>query len=103
MVRLDSDRLLYTDERIMEWLAGNGEGTAYRISLNLVSSSRYVSHRCHILGKAEFIDVKHRRGLDNRYELTTRSQRYLAGEVNADLIRPEPGARPPDKVRPKFG
>jgi len=39
-------------------------------------------------------------GFDDEYELTSWSELYLSGDVDAELRRPLPAVRPPDKVRP---
>jgi hypothetical protein len=50
---------------------------------------------------AGFVDVYFREiGLDDKYESTSWGELYLEGEVDAELQRPCPAVRPPDKVRP---
>jgi hypothetical protein len=94
----------WTDERILEYLAENGTAQAFEIALyhgRSDRSSRF-RNRARVLANAEFVSVRRREGLADEYSITGRGMRYLDGEVDADLLRPMPGARPPDKVRPDW-
>jgi hypothetical protein len=52
-----------------------------------------------VLANAGLVEVHPRATLDDRYELTSWGELYLAGDVDAELQRPLPAVRPPDKVR----
>jgi hypothetical protein len=58
--------------------------------------------RCSVLANAGFVDVVEREGLHDEYEITSRGEQYLDGDVDAELRRPTPGVRPPDKIRPAW-
>ena len=89
------------DERILESLNEEGSLTAWQIAFNLDSPSRKrVVERCKVLAEAGFVEVVKREELHDQFEITGCGQRYLTGEVNAELRRPVPGARPPQAVRP---
>lgn len=88
------------DERVLEYLDSEGWASPGLISRDLgtETSRRRVRKRCMVLADAGYIEPV----VENHYELTTWGGLYLAGEVNAELICPLPGPRPPDKVRPAY-
>ena len=93
----------HTDDRILEHLAGVSKATAWEIAHDMgdPSAERRVRHRCRVLANAGFVDVYFREiGLDDQYEITSGGELYLEDEVDAELQRPCPAVRPPDKVRP---
>lgn len=92
-----------TDERILEYLAQVSTGTAWEIAYEqgVESDRRRIERRCRVLVNAGFADVYLRdAGLDDEYEITSWGELYLDGDVDAELRRPLPAVRPPDKVRP---
>ncbi len=92
----------YADDRILEHLADVSKASAWEIALEagMRNKRRWIERRCWVLVEAGFVDVYERGELDNHYEITTWGELYLEGEVDAELQRPVPATRPPDKVRP---
>jgi len=80
------------DDRILEHLANVSKASAWEIALEaeMRNKRRWIERRCWMLVEAGFVDVYERGELDNHYEITTW----------AELRRPAPRTRPPDKVRP---
>ncbi|WP_248897781.1 winged helix-turn-helix domain-containing protein [Haloplanus halobius] len=77
--------------------------TAWEIAFeqDVEADRRRIERRCRVLANAGFVDVYLRDlGLDDEYELTSWGEMYLDGDVDAELQRPLPAVRPPDKVRP---
>ncbi|WP_251328063.1 winged helix-turn-helix domain-containing protein [Haloplanus pelagicus] len=92
----------YTDERILEYLSEVSTATAWEIAYDqgVEGDRRRIEHRCRVLANAGFVDVYIRDvGLDDEYEITSWGELYLGGDVDAELQRPLPAVRPPDKVR----
>ena len=93
----------YIDERILEYLSQVSKATAWEIAYEqgVEADQRRIDHRCRMLANAGFVDIYLREiGLDDQYEITSWGELYLEGEVDAELQRPCPAVRPPDKVRP---
>jgi len=88
------------DERILERLASEGDGTAFAISLDVDRTRFHVLHRCRVLAEAEFVEREQRGQLEERWAISTWGLLYLAGELDADLRRPVPGMRPGGRIRP---
>ncbi|QZP37771.1 hypothetical protein [Halobaculum magnesiiphilum] len=88
------------DERILERLAGEGDGTAWMIAFDLNRNRGRVAERCRVLAHAGFVDRVPRAHVDDKWVITDWGRLYLDGEIDADLRRPSPSPRPPDKVRP---
>lgn len=89
-----------TDERILECLAETEPLTPWMLGDDLSVDDRYVFHRCQVLANAGFVEVVLREELPDKYAISSWGKLYLAGEVDAELRRPIPAPRPPDKVRP---
>jgi hypothetical protein len=94
--------MTYTDERILEYLAEVSKATPWKIAFEQgeESEERRYRRRCRVLAGAGFVDVVPREEPRDEYELTSWGELYLSGDVDAELRRPLPGVRPPDKVRP---
>jgi len=95
--------MTHTDDRILEYLAQVSKSTAWEIAYEqgVEGDRRRIERRCRVLANAGFVDVYFRDvGLDDEYEITTWGELYLDGDVDAELRRPLPAVRPPDKVRP---
>jgi len=94
--------MLGVDERILERLDDADEPmTAWELAYDLGEVTRgRVAARCKVLADAGFAVQLARDNLGDRYDITGWGQRYLLGEVNADLRRPLPAPRPPEAVRP---
>jgi hypothetical protein len=92
----------YTDDRILEYLAQVSTATAWEIAFEqgFEGETRRFRTRCRVLANAGFVSVVPREGLHDEYEITNWGELYLNGEVDAELQRPCPAVRPPDKVRP---
>lgn len=93
----------YTDERILEYLSQVSTATAWEIAYeqDVEGDRRRIENRCRVLVNAGFVDVYLRDiGPDDEYEITSWGELYLDGDVDAELQRPLPAVRPPDKVRP---
>jgi len=94
------------DERILEHLAEEGGSFPYEISLALSmnASTDRVRERCWVLANAGFVDPYEHKLAHDRYAtkfaLSDRGDKYLDGDVNAELIRPLPSPRPPHATRP---
>jgi len=93
----------HTDDRILEYLSEVSKATAWEIAFEqgVEGNRRRIERRCRVLANAGFVDVYFRdAGLDDEYEITTWGELYLDGDVDAELQRPLPAMRPPDKMRP---
>lgn len=101
-IRRSGSWMTYADDRIIEYLAQVSTATAWEIAFEQGvqgEASRFRS-RCRVLANAGFVDVIERDSLHDEYELTSWGELYLDGDVDAELRRPLPAMRPPDKVRP---
>ena len=94
--------MLGVDERILEQLDDADEPmTAWELAHDLGEVTRgHVATRCKVLADAGFAVRLARDGTEDQYDITGWGQRYLLGEVDADLRRPLPAPRPPEAVRP---
>jgi hypothetical protein len=94
------------DERILEHLDENGDCFPFEISLDLAmtASTDRVREHCWVLANAGFVDpTQHKLAHDRhgtKFGLSDRGRDYLDDELNAELIRPLPGMRPPYATRP---
>jgi len=88
------------DDRILEYLREEGPSTPWEIAFDTDVRMRRVKTRCDALANAEFLAVRPRKHLDDRYTITTWGEEYLAGNVDANQINPQPGIRPPHATRP---
>jgi hypothetical protein len=95
------------DERILERLDEEGDAVPWEIAfdISLTTSSARVEERCWILTNAEFVyPFQSRLGREHTeigFSITCRGLAYLAGQVNADLVRPLPAPRPSYATRPE--
>jgi hypothetical protein len=96
--------MVQIDDRALEYLVDNGESTGFEVAFDIQAEERAPMFRARlrILAEAGFVSVRRRDGAADKYSITGWGMRYLEGEVDADLRRPMPGARPPDKVRPDW-
>ncbi|WP_435062434.1 hypothetical protein [Halobaculum sp. EA56] len=99
-VRRMSRWMMRLDERVLERLQEEGSGTAWTIAYDIEENHIRVYHRLRVLAHAGFVDYVARERLEDRWVITDWGRMYLDGEVDADLRRPNPSPRPPDKVRP---
>jgi hypothetical protein len=99
-VRQTANWMLQTDERILEELHESGELTAWKLAFNLDEQTGFVRHRCRVLGEAGFVYRVPREKLADQFGLSIWGQLYLDGDLDANLRRPLPRARPGYAVRP---
>jgi hypothetical protein len=95
--------MTHTDDRILEYLSSVSTATAWEIAYEqgIEGDRRRIENRFRVLANAGCVDVYFRDvGLDDEYEITGWGEMYLDGDVDAELRRPLPAVRPPDKVRP---
>ncbi|AXG11758.1 hypothetical protein DU484_06215 [Haloplanus rubicundus] len=94
--------MTHTDDRILEYLYEVSTATAWEIAYEqgVVADRRRIGRRCRVLVNAGFVNVVEREGLNDEFEITRWGELYLDGDVDAELRRPLPAMRPPDKVRP---
>ena len=90
----------HSDERILEYLSEKGETFAWAIAYDIGRDDRQIRRRLRVLARADLVERVEREGKTPHWRLSSWGELYLDGEVDADLRRPLPGARPPDKVRP---
>jgi hypothetical protein len=92
----------HIDERVLEFLAEEGESTGFEVAFTLRAEEHAPLFRARlcVLAEAGFVNIRRREGLSDKYSITGWGMRYLEGKVDADLRRPMPGARPPAKIRP---
>ena len=100
--RLMGDWMDLIDERLLEALhEADDPMTAWQLAFDIGTPSRMrVRERCRVLADAGFVVVVPRPPMREQYEITSWGERYLEGEVDADLRRPVPAPRPPEAVRP---
>lgn len=90
------------DERILEFLRLKGWSSPELIAreLSAEASRRRVHERCRVLAHAGLV-LPNSDDVDaDRFNITGWGELYLDGKINAELMRPLPRPRPPDKVRP---
>lgn len=68
--------------------------------LSADASARRVRERCRVLSHAGMVAPISDDADADHFEITVWGELYLEGKVNAELMRPMPRPRPPDKVRP---
>lgn len=90
----------HTDERILEYLSEEGETFAWGIAHDVGRDHQHVRRRLRVLARADLVERVERENRAPNWRLSSWGELYLAGEVDAELRHPLPGARPPDKVRP---
>lgn len=90
------------DERILERLAADGVAPAWMIASDLDVPRVRVARRCRVLAEAEFIEREEREGFADEWVISTWGVLYLAGELDADHRRPDPGMRPGGQIRPEW-
>jgi hypothetical protein len=100
MVRQMGTWMDHIDERILEYIAERGAASAWMVATDFGMNEKYVRQRCLVLANADLLARDCREGLSPEWNLTTDGALYLAGELDAELRRPLPSRRPPDKIRP---
>ena len=100
MIKKSADWMVQEDEKILEYLSREDPSSWWQIAHDLHLSSRLVRTRLRVLGKAGWVASDDRGDLDDHWSITTRGVGYLAGYVDANLIRPLPALRPPHATRP---
>jgi DNA-binding IclR family transcriptional regulator len=90
----------WTDERILEYLSEEGETFAWAMAHDINRDDGRVRRRLRVLARADLVERVEREGKAPNWRLSSWGELYLSGEVDADLRRPVPGVRPPDKIRP---
>jgi len=92
------------DERILEYLADEGWSSPRLMSRFGVKLEKdQVQKRCKLLARVGFVvPVRTDQTIAEatKWELSPQGERYLEGEVDANLYRPLPAVRPPEGVRP---
>lgn len=91
------------DDRILEHLRDEDWATPATMAADLRfdASRDRLDERCRVLSHAGLIEPWMDTADADTFELTRWGKLYLDGEVDADLRRPLPRPRPPDKVRPR--
>lgn len=102
MVRKMGRWMQQLDERILEYLSHEGWATADTLTREFGPevSKRRIRERFRVLSHAGLVSPYLDSSEADTFEITGWGELYLKGEVNAELIRPIPRPRPPDKVRP---
>jgi hypothetical protein len=101
-IRLTGQWMQLLDDRILEKLAREGLSWPSQIARDpsVGGSEARVHERCRVLCEAGLIEPFLDEPDVEMFEISAWGMLYLEGEVDADLDRPTPGMRPPDKVRP---
>ncbi|GAA0206951.1 repressor phrH2 [Halobaculum roseum] len=99
-MRWHGDWMQGLDERVLERLAEQGNAPARMIASDIDEPRLRVARLCKVLAEAEFIEREEREGFADERYITSWGLLYLAGELNAELRRPEPGMRPGGRIRP---
>ena len=102
MVTKSSNWMVHEADRILEYLDREGPSSWWQIANDLHTSGRLVRSRLRVLAKAGWIAHHPRDHLDDHWSITTWGLGYLAGYVDADLVRPIPAHRPPHATRPDW-
>ena len=100
MIKKSADWLVQEDEKILEYLSREDPSSAWEISHDLHLRRRFVQTRLRVLANAGWVATDDRGDLDDHWSITSRGVGYLAGYVDANLIRPLPALRPPHATRP---
>jgi len=100
MIKKSADWMVQEDEKIIEYLSREGASSWWQIANAHHLGGRLVRTRLRILRKAGWVVARDRGDLDDHWSITSRGVGYLAGYVDADLIRPLPAPRPPHATRP---
>lgn len=98
--------MIQLDDRILEHLAEVGWSSpevmlSYPAFQRLDVTRGILLDRCRILAHAELIEPFSDNTTEDMFELSIWGELYLDGQIDADLRRPIPKLRPPDKVRPR--
>lgn len=75
------------------------------IALYVGVTPKRITERCEVLARVDLIvpSCDHRNPEEaTMWELGYWGERYLAGDVNTELIWPAPSPRPPEAVRPAW-
>ncbi|AZQ16045.1 winged helix-turn-helix domain-containing protein [Halorubrum sp. PV6] len=92
--------MVQEDEKILEYHSREDPSSWWQIAHDLHLGGRLVRTRLNVLAKAGWVANDDRGDLDDHWSITTRGVGYLAGYVDAKLIRPLPALRPPHATRP---
>ncbi|OYR87593.1 winged helix-turn-helix domain-containing protein [Halorubrum sp. E3] len=88
------------DDRVLEYLSREGTSSWWEIAHDCDIIGRVVRTRLRVLARAGWVAHDDRGHLDDHWSITSRGAGYLAGYVDADLVRPLPALRPPHATRP---
>ena len=100
MVKKSANWMVQEDEKILEYLSREDPASWWEISHDLHLGGRLTRTRLRVLAYAGWVDVDDRGALDDHWSITTRGVGYLAGYLDAELIRPLPALRPSYATRP---
>jgi len=95
MIKKSANWMVHEDDRILEYLSREDPMSRWQIAHDLHLDGRLVRTRLRVLAKAGWVANDNRGHLDDHWSITTRGVGYLAGYVDANLIRPLPALRPP--------
>jgi|GEM_PF-326379 len=101
-MKKSSNWMVSEDDRILEYLSREGASSWWQIANDHNLGGRLVRSRLRVLAKADWVAHDDRGDLDDHWSITTRGVGYLAGYVDATLIRPLPSPRPPHATRPDW-
>lgn len=99
-MKKSSNWMVSEDDRILEYLDREGTSTWWQIACDCELTGRLVRTRLRVLARADWVAHHKRDGLDDLWSITTWGLAYLAGHVDADLVRPLPALRPSYATRP---
>jgi len=99
-MKKSSNWMVSEDDRILEYLDREGTSSWFEVAYDCEMLGRLVRSRLRVLAKAGWIAHRERDGLDDCWSITTWGLAYLAGHVDADLVRPLPALRPSYATRP---
>ena len=100
MVKKSANWMISEDDRILEYLHREGTSSWWQIAHDCELLGRLVRTRLTVLAKAGWVAHHDRGDLDDYWSITTWGMAYLAGHLDADLVRPLPALRPPHATRP---
>lgn len=101
-MKKSSNWMVSEDDRILEYLDREGPSSWWQLAHDTHLRSGLVRSRLRVLACAGWIAHHERPGRDDHWSITTWGLAYLAGHVDADLIRPLPAHRPPHATRPDW-
>jgi len=99
-MKKSSNWMVSEDDRILEYLDREGTSSWFEVAYDCEMLGRLVRSRLRVLAKVGWIAHHERDGLDDCWSITTWGLAYLAGHVDADLVRPLPALRPSYATRP---